>query len=1316
MNLFSCRISALWLALVAFFLALPVKVTAVVPWTILINTNYVVNITNYGASVNSADNSTSIQNAVDAAAAGGTTNGLRGGTVEIPAGIYLSGPFELSSAVNLQINGGAILRMLPFGQYPLTYTTNISGSTTSITWSASSFISASGASDIEISGSGAIDGQGAGWWPYSTNTSDGRAFMISFGNGNRQLIENVTLSNSPMTHIQFGGSGSANITVQNVTVFAPGTSPNTDACDVGGTNILVMNCNMSEGDDDFACAGDTSGVLLTNNTYGTGHGISIGSNIAGGVANITVINCSMTGTQNGLRIKSDNQIGGFVTNIAYHNIAMTNVNFPIQVYSYYQEVGTPNSISPQTAATEPLALVTSYTPRYNNILFSNITATSASGYPLGIIWARTETPATNIIFDKVTITGDRNFCLYNVSGAQFIDCNLTPTTTSNTFTLFNAQVVVSNSVPASTVSTFTGLTTNGYANSLALYNAPSSLKATNALGNVDLTLGASTLTVSNSLILNSSSLLNFTLGSSAATLSVISNLTMGGTINITAGAGFTTGIYTLMTCGQQLNGSLPLLDYPPPGYVYGIQTNSNGTVNLVVSPPSVPAPTNLVAVATNSTIELSWSPIPGATGYTVERAMVLGGAYTNLAFVTVTNYTDTQIVPGINYYYIVTGTNSSGAGASSSQVAANLSNLSLVPAQYQSDGIGGGNWSTPATWLISTNNGANWNVSTTVPGGADSVEILNGDNVTISASGMTINQVLVDNGARLTIGNGVTTLAHTASPDLDVHGAVYIPSTNITGNTLTLAPNAAVMIESDGVFQSRYGSTIDPFSYGANSSITVYGLFVLNTAAGTISTCAWMPGSSFNYSPTSDSGTGTPVLGVNQSFYNVVFNLTNQTSTGAAMQNFTNVQGNLTVNSTGTGSGRLALLSNGGETLVIGGNLIVNGTSKVYLFGNSSSSAAVTFEGSLYVAPGAYLGNSYKSKTTTVNNITFAGSGSITLGADTTIDSTTGGGLPAAYVISGSYALGTNWTLSSAPTTTAFDTLTVSGLLDCYTNSILNNSVSGGGANTFTLNAGATLGVGSANGITASGTTGNIRVSGSRSFSSGASYIYDGAAVQATGNGLPASVNNLTVINAATMKLGQNETINGTLQVGAGATLDFNANTITTANAPVLNGGLTMEEIKGGTFSSAKLTETAGTLSYGGTLAVTVTGNPLALGDVVPLFSAPAYNSGSGFSSVYLPALGSGLGWATAGLVQNGSIEVISPPSGPARLTNNISGATLTFTWPTDQGWRLESQTDSLSVGLTTNGWNTVPGGIDGSNAIQIDPTQPSVFYRLVYP
>jgi autotransporter-associated beta strand protein len=84
----------------------------------------------------------------------------------------------------------------------------------------------------------------------------------------------------------------------------------------------------------------------------------------------------------------------------------------------------------------------------------------------------------------------------------------------------------------------------------------------------------------------------------------------------------------------------------------------------------------------------------------------------------------------------------------------------------------------------------------------------------------------------------------------------------------------------------------------------------------------------------------------------------------------------------------------------------------------------------------------------------------------------------------------------------------------------------------------------------------------------------------------------------------------------------------------------------------------------------------------------------------------------------SGSLLVQAGPSGPAKLVGNLSGNALSLTWPAGQGWRLVSQTNSLSMGLNPNSaaWGTVPGVSDGNASITIDSTKPTVFYRLVYP
>lgn len=659
------RLIALWC--VATGLAfVPVCSRAVVPWSIVINTNNVIVVTNapYNAIGDGiTTNTVAISNAIVAAAKGGTTNGLIGGTVEIPApGIYVCGPLQLANNVNLQIDSGALLRMLPYGSYP--------GGITN----PPNFITGNSVTNISITGPGAIDGQGAPWWPgYKTNT---RPIMIYLKDCRYQLVRNITLSNSPEYHIALSGN-KGNATVDSVIVRAPAStdpvtpSHNTDACDVSGTNVLVQNCNISTGDDDFTCGGGTRDVLVTNNTYGNGHGISIGSDTDGGVSDITVINCTINGAANGIRIKSDNDRGGLVQNISYVNIGITNVDFPIQIYAYYNEYGTPNTISPAVAASMPVAGVSAKTPFYSNIGFTNITATSVSGYPIGIIWARTEAPATNIIFNNVNIKGDQNFELYNVNNAQFINCNLGVSAAANTFAMFDGQAVITNNPPTNTLLTFNGLTAGGYDNSISLCGAIGASIDTNVLSG-PLSLADSTFTFSNSLSLTPSTILNYTVGTNPSVLAVVGNLALGGTVNIVADPSFSVGTYTLMTYTGGLSGGLPTLNSVPPGYSYAFDTSTSGEVNLFVSPTLPPsAPLGISAIDTNGMITLSWSSVANASGYNVKRSTVSGGPYTTIApGITTTTYSDPQVTNFTTYYYVVSALNGAGESTNSTEVNA----------------------------------------------------------------------------------------------------------------------------------------------------------------------------------------------------------------------------------------------------------------------------------------------------------------------------------------------------------------------------------------------------------------------------------------------------------------------------------------------------------------------------------------------------------------------------------------------------------------------------------------------------------------------
>lgn len=84
-----------------------------------------------------------------------------------------------------------------------------------------------------------------------------------------------------------------------------------------------------------------------------------------------------------------------------------------------------------------------------------------------------------------------------------------------------------------------------------------------------------------------------------------------------------------------------------------------------------------------------------------------------------------------------------------------------------------------------------------------------------------------------------------------------------------------------------------------------------------------------------------------------------------------------------------------------------------------------------------------------------------------------------------------------------------------------------------------------------------------------------------------------------------------------------------------------------------------------------------------------------------------------------GSLLVVPPPAinplaGPIQFS--LSGKTLTLSWPTNSGWILQTQTNSLATGLTTN-WVAVPGSTSvTSTNMTVDSGNGSVYYRLAHP
>ncbi len=229
-----------------------------------------------------------------------------------------------------------------------------------------------------IVGGGTIDGQGQeplvgnasqhSWWDLSQalrsagGSAPNPALIETSGATSGLVLYGVTLVNSPKFHVKFSGTG---FVVWGLTILTPSrqtnslgaaltpdTARNSDGIDPGSGGAAlngVIACNtVSTGDDQLAIKGATNvnNLLIAHNHFGTGHGLSIGSETQGGVSNVRVYDLtidadsrasgtSSSGNSNGLRIKSDASRGGLVTGITYEDICLRDLVNPIVVNAHY---------------------------------------------------------------------------------------------------------------------------------------------------------------------------------------------------------------------------------------------------------------------------------------------------------------------------------------------------------------------------------------------------------------------------------------------------------------------------------------------------------------------------------------------------------------------------------------------------------------------------------------------------------------------------------------------------------------------------------------------------------------------------------------------------------------------------------------------------------------------------------------------------------------------------------------------------------------------------------------------------------------------
>ncbi len=146
-------------------------------------------------------------------------------------------------------------------------------------------------------------------------------------------------------------------------------------------------------------------------------------------------------------------------------------------------------------------------------------------------------------------------------------------------------------------------------------------------------------------------------------------------------------------------------------YYYVVQTltaaGSSANSPQVSATPGAPggppgAPANLKATPGDAVVTLTWTASAGATGYNVKRATTSGGPYAQLAAPTSSGYTDSSVINGVTYYYVVSTLTAAGESANSAQVAATPSASSVAPAAPTNLTATPGNAVVTLAWTAST--------------------------------------------------------------------------------------------------------------------------------------------------------------------------------------------------------------------------------------------------------------------------------------------------------------------------------------------------------------------------------------------------------------------------------------------------------------------------------------------------------------------------------------------------------------------------------------------------------------------------------------
>ena len=393
--------------------------------------------------------------------------GKGGGHLNVPAGIWLTGPVTLKSHIDLHLEDGAIIVFSTDQDLYPVIDTNFEGLDVRRCLSP---INAVGQTDISITGKGIIDGSGDAWrevkkrkvssdqWKAITKkggvlSDDGKVWfpdegykkaratagtlnkpsddldeaeiktflrpvLVSFRECERVLLEGCTFQNSPCWNIH--PLWCKDVTVRDIIVRNPHYSANGDGIDIDGCENVVISGSSFDVGDDAICvksgkdadgrrhARPTRNLLVEGCTVYHGHGgFVVGSEMSGGVENVVVRDCKFIGTDVGLRFKSARGRGGVVKGITCENIYMKDiVSYGIIFNLYYAGVAA-TDLSGETD--DDIRPVDETTPEFRDISISGITCAGAATAML--FNGLPEMPVSNITISDCTISAEEGISI-----------------------------------------------------------------------------------------------------------------------------------------------------------------------------------------------------------------------------------------------------------------------------------------------------------------------------------------------------------------------------------------------------------------------------------------------------------------------------------------------------------------------------------------------------------------------------------------------------------------------------------------------------------------------------------------------------------------------------------------------------------------------------------------------------------------------------------------------------------------------------------------------------------------------------------------